>query len=189
MGAKALARVAMVAVVVQLAAAAALLTRSVEEPEVRLPVGVSAAVVAEVTATTTTVAPVVEGLTVETTPSSVTVAPVPATAPPTTTAPAAVYGVIGAGVGGRGAAHLKDGLGHEWTQEADPFGNYRIDGLAPGQYDLYLEAESAVAPCSGDPPVCIGSAAAISAVEPFELRAGEQRRQDFDSFGPTAPIQ
>ena len=188
MGSRGLARVVMIAVAVQLAAAVPLLARGEAEPEVGLSVAVPAGEVGEaVTTTTIAVDVVVEGVTAASTPTTATPTTVSPPAPPTTVASAAVFGVIGAGVGGRGAAHLKDRLGHEWTQESDHFGNYRIDGLPPGHYDLYLEAESAVAPCSVDPPVCIGSAAAISAVEPFVLRAGEQHRQDFDAYGPTMP--
>ena len=104
-------------------------------------------------------------------------APVPA-------APGVVYGRVGGGSGGRGDARLTNADGQTWKQEADPYGNYRFDGVPPGEYELVLGAESALAPCQDN--VCIGTAVSF-ARELFVLHPGEVIRRDHEPYGPTAP--
>ena len=126
-------------------------------------------------ATTTTLPPVI----VEA--PTTTAAPAPAPTVP----PGAVFGIIGAGAGGKARADLQDEAGNTWHSEADSRGGYRFDRLAPGRYQLILSAESAPAPCTPD-GVCIGSAMAISK-RIIEIRAGQEVREDYAVYGPTSP--
>jgi hypothetical protein len=127
-------------------------------------------------------------------PTSTTLPPVvvevpPATTParPTTTVvpTGAVYGVIGAGAGGRARADLRDEAGNTWHSEASSSGEYRFDGLTPGSYQLVLSAESS-APACGSDGTCIGSAMAISK-RVVEIRPGQEVREDYPVYGPTGP--
>jgi hypothetical protein len=126
-------------------------------------------------ATTTTLPPVVvEAPTTTAAPAAVPVVP-----------PGAVFGVIGAGPGGRARADLRDEVGNTWHSEADSRGGYRFDRLPPGRYQLVLSAESAPEPCSAD-GVCTGSAMAISK-RIIEIKAGQEIREDYPVYGATGP--
>jgi hypothetical protein len=132
----------------------------------------------EMPGTTTTAPPVVVEVTTTT------------KAPPTTAAPiatGAVYGVIGAGAGGKARADLRDGAGNTWHSEADRNGASRFDQLPAGRYQLILTAESGVVPC---PPggSCIGTAMAI-ARRVIDIRPGQEIREDYPVYGPTRPAE
>ena len=115
-------------------------------------------------ATTTTLPPVV----VVETPTT-TAVPIPAPTEP----PGAVFGVIGAGAGGKARADLLDEAGNTWHSEADSRGGYRFDQLPPGRYQLILSAEN-------------GSGTAMSK-RIIEVRAGQELREDYPVYGPTGP--
>jgi hypothetical protein len=170
--------VVVIAAVAQLAVAIALAlnqgTTPAQEREVAtlVPAG---AVGGAVATTSTTLPPVVV---------EVSAAPIPAS--PTTAVPTgSVYGVIGAGPGGRARADLRDEAGNTWHSEASSNGEYRFDRLAPGSYQLVLSAESA-APACGSDGTCIGSALAISK-RIVEIRPGQEVREDYPVYGPTGP--
>jgi hypothetical protein len=113
-------------------------------------------------------------------------AAVPAAAPATTAVPTgAVYGVIGAGAGGRARADLRDEAGNTWHSEANTVGAYRFDRLPPGRYQLVLSAESGGTPCTPD-GTCIGTAMAMSK-RVIELAPGQEIREDYPAYGPTTP--
>ena len=126
-------------------------------------------------ATTTTLPPVV----VEA--PTTTAAP----APPAPVATGAVFGVIGAGAGGKARADLLDEAGNRWHSEADGRGGYRFDQLPPGRYQLILSAESAPEPCPPGGP-CTGSAMARSK-RIVEVKPGHEVREDYPVYGPTGP--
>lgn len=113
--------------------------------------------------------------------------PPPSAAPgaPAPPAAGAVFGVIGAGPGGKARADLRDAAGNTWHSEASSTGAYRFDGLAPGQYQLILSAESAPAPCTPD-GTCIGSAMSMSK-RVIEISPGAEIREDYAAYGPTGP--
>ncbi|MEY2476477.1 MAG: hypothetical protein QOG87_1792 [Actinomycetota bacterium] len=126
-------------------------------------------------ATTTTLPPViVEAPTTTAAPAAVPVVP-----------PGAVFGVIGAGAGGKARADLQDEAGNMWHSEADSRGGYRFDRLPPGRYQLILSAESAPEPCTPD-GVCTGSAMAISK-RIIDIKPGQEIREDYPVYGPTSP--
>jgi hypothetical protein len=128
-------------------------------------------------------------------PTTTTAPPVPvvveiptattAPAPPPTVALGAVFGVIGAGPGGRARADLRDEGGNTWHSEADSHGGYRFDRLPPGRYQLILSAESPPEPCPPGGP-CTGTAMAISK-RIIEIGPGQTVREDYPVYGPTGP--